>query len=169
MHLGSPTLTFLHVAISLIGIVSGIVVGFGLLSGKRMDTLTSLFLWTTILTSVTGFIFFPFHGVTPGIVVGILSLIVLAIAWVARYNKKMEGPWRKTYVVTAMIALYLNVFVLIAQSFAKVPALHALAPTQNEPAFKIAQLVCLLIFLVWTTGAAIKFRPAETAAVTATA
>ena len=158
MYLGSPTLTFLHVAISLIGILSGIVVGLGLLGGKRMDGLTSLFLWTTILTSVTGFIFFPFHGVTPGIVVGILSLIVLAIAWVARYSKKMDGGWRKVYVITAMIALYLNVFVLIAQSFQKVPALHALAPTQSEAPFKIAQLCCLLLFVIWTILASMKFR-----------
>jgi hypothetical protein len=123
-----------------------------------MDGLTSLFLWTTILTSVTGFIFFPFHGVTPGIVVGTLSLIVLAFAWVARYTKKMEGGWRKAYVITAMIALYLNVFVLIVQSFQKVPALHALAPTQSESPFKIAQLCCLLLFVTWTILATMKFR-----------
>jgi hypothetical protein len=164
MYLGSPTLTFLHVAVSLIGIASGIVVGLGLLAGKRMDGLTSLFLWTTILTSVTGFIFFPFHGVTPGIIVGILSLIALAFAWVARYTKKMEGGWRKAYVITAMIALYFNVFVLIVQSFEKVPALHALAPTQAEAPFKIAQLACLLIFLIWTILATIKFRPDHSAA-----
>jgi hypothetical protein len=158
MYLGSPALTFAHVAISLIGILSGIVVGLGLVVGKRLDGLTSLFLWTTILTSVTGFIFFPFHGITPGIVVGILSLIVLAIAWIARYTKKMEGGWRKAYVITAMIALYFNVFVLIVQSFQKVPALHALAPTQQEAPFKVAQLCCLLIFVVWTTLAALRFR-----------
>lgn len=164
MYLGSPALTFAHVAISLIGIFSGIVVGLGLLAGKRMDGLTSLFLWTTILTSVTGFIFFPFHGVTPGIVVGILSLIALAIAWVARHTKKMEGGWRRTYVIAAMIALYFNVFVLIVQSFQKVPALHALAPTQKEPPFQIAQLVCLLIFVVWTILASLKFRGEAAAA-----
>src|SRR5215472_9275555 len=113
MHFGSPELTFTHVAISLLGILSGIVVGLGLLVGKRMNGLTSLFLWSTILTSVTGFIFFPYRGITPGIVVGILSLIVLGVAWVARYRKKMEGSWRMTYVITAMIALYFNVFVLI--------------------------------------------------------
>jgi hypothetical protein len=164
MYLGSPTLTFLHVAISLIGILSGIVVGLGLLAGKRMDGLTSFFLWTTILTSVTGFVFFPFHGVTPGIIVGILSLIVLVFAWVARYTKKMEGGWRKAYVVTAMIALYFNVFVLIVQSFQKVPALHALAPTQNEAPFKIVQLCCLLIFVIWTILATMRFRSESSAA-----
>jgi len=158
MYLGSPTLTFLHVAISLIGILSGIVMGLGLLAGKRLDGLTSFFLWSTILTSVTGFIFFPFHGVTPGIVVGILSLIALAFACVARYTKRMEGGWRKAYVITAMIALYFNVFVLIVQSFQKVPALHALAPTQQEAPFKIAQLTCLLIFAIWTILATMKFR-----------
>jgi len=158
MHLGSPALTFVHVAISLIGILSGIVVGLGLVVGKRLDGLTSLFLWTTILTSVTGFIFFPFHGITPGIVIGILSLIALAIAWVARYTKKMEGGWRKAYVITAMIALYFNVFVLIVQSFQKIPGLQALAPTQKEPPFQIAQLACLLIFVVWTILATLEFR-----------
>ena len=164
MYLGSPALTFAHVAISLIGILSGIVVGLGLVAGRRMDGLTSFFLWTTILTSVTGFIFFPFHGVTPGIVVGILSLIALAIAWVARYTKKTHGGWRRTYVIAAMIALYFNVFVLIAQSFQKVPALHSLAPTQKEPPFQIAELVCLLIFVVWTILASLKFRAEAVAA-----
>ena len=165
MYLGSPALTIAHVAISLIGIFSGVIVGLGLLAGKRMDGLTSLFLWTTILTSVTGFVFFPFHGVTPGIVIGILSLIALAFAWVARYTKKMQGGWRKVYVITAMISLYFNVFVLIAQSFQKIPALHALAPTQSEAPFKIAQLCCLLLFAIWTILAAMKFRSESVAAV----
>jgi hypothetical protein len=164
MYLGSPELTFTHVAISLIGILSGMVVGLGFLAGKRMDGLTSLFLWSTILTSVTGLVFFPYRGVTPGIVIGVLSLIVLAIAWVARYTKKMEGGWRRTYVITAMIALYFNVFVLIVQSFQKVKALNALAPTQQEAPFKIAQLCCLLVFLVWTITATMKFRSEAVAA-----
>ena len=108
--------------------------------------MTQLFLWTTVATSVTGF-FFPFHGMTPGIVVGILSLIVLALAFRAR------GRWRKTYIVSSMLALYFNVFVLVVQSFEKVPALTALAPTQSEPPFQIAQAIVLIIFVILTIQA----------------
>lgn len=109
-------LTLVHVAISLAGILSGLVVLFGLIGGKRLDGWTAVFLSTTIATSVTGF-FFPFHGVTPGIVIGILSLIVLAIAVVARYQRQMAGGWRKTYVISSALALYFNVFVLVVQLF----------------------------------------------------
>src|SRR5438477_12073222 len=106
----TSTFTFVHVLISLVGIGSGFVVIFGLLAGKRLDGWTALFLATTVLTSVTGF-FFPFHGVTPAIVVGIISLVVLAIGIYARYLRKLAGAWRKTYVITALLALYFNVFV----------------------------------------------------------
>jgi hypothetical protein len=152
------TFTLIHVALSLIGIVSGLMVALGLLGAKRLDGFTAIFLVTTVLTSVTGF-FFPFHGVTPGIVVGIISLVMLAIAILARYIGHIAGAWRWIYVVTAMISLYLNVFVLVAQLFEHVPALHALDPTQSGPPFKITQLVVLVIFLVWTIAAAIKFHP----------
>jgi magnesium-transporting ATPase (P-type) len=106
---------------------------------------------------VTGF-FFPFHGVTPAIVVGVISLVVLAVAIIARYVRRLAGAWRWIYVVTVMIALYLNVFVLIVQLFQKVPALKALAPTQSEPPFAVTQLVVLALFVVLTIMAAIKFR-----------
>ena len=149
--------TKLHVVISLIGIVSGLVVMFGLLVGRRLNAWTALFLITTVLTSLTGF-FFPFHGVTPAIVVGIISLIVLAVAIVARYACHLAGAWRWIYVVTAMISLYLNVFVLIVQLFQKVPALKALAPTQSEPPFAVTQLVVLALFVLLTIIAAIRFR-----------
>jgi hypothetical protein len=147
-------LTVVHVAISLIGIAAGLVVLFGFFTSKRLVWWNSLFLWTTVATSVTGF-FFPFHGITPGIVVGILSLIVLAVAFRAR------NRWRRTYVIAAMLALYFNVFVLVVQLFEKVPALKALAPTQSEDPFKFAQGLVLGLFVGFTIGAVLKYRPQE--------
>jgi K+-transporting ATPase A subunit len=149
--------TKLHVVISLIGIMSGLVVMFGLLAGRRLNGWTALFLVSTLLTSVTGF-FFPFHGVTPAIVVGIISLVLLAVAMVARYARHLGGAWRWIYVLAAMISLYLNVFVLVVQLFQKVPALKALAPTQSEPPFAVTQLVVLVLFVALTITAAIRFR-----------
>ncbi len=151
--------TLAHVIISLIAILSGLVVAYGLLHGRRFDEVTAIFLLMTVATSVTGF-FFPFHGVTPGIKIGVISMVLLAIAILARYALHMAGPWRRIYVITAMLALYLNVFVLVVQSFEKVPALHALAPTQKEPPFAIAQLVVLVLFIVLTVFAARRFRTA---------
>jgi len=152
-------LTLVHVVLSLVGIAAGFVVLLGLLAGRLPVKWNSLFLVTTIATSVTGF-FFPFHKVTPGIVVGVISLVVLAIALVALHSKRLEGVWRRIYVVTAMVALYLNVFVLIVQLFEKVPALHAMAPTQSEPPFKMAQLGNLALFAVLTILATRRFgRP----------
>jgi hypothetical protein len=151
------TLILLHVVISLIGIFSGVVVAFGLLTAKRLDGWTAVFLLTTVLTSVTGF-FFPFHRFLPSHGVGILSLVVLALAIAARYVFHLAGGWRRTYVITAMIALYLNVFVLVVQLFEKIPALKELAPTQSEPPFKLTQLVVLNILVFLTIIAAIKFR-----------
>jgi hypothetical protein len=132
--------TLIHVIISLIGIASGFVVLSGMLSAKPLPGWTSLFLITTILTSVTGF-FFPFHGITPGIIIGIISLVVLAVTLYALYARRLAGVWRKVYVITALFALYMNFFVFIVQSFEKIPALRALAPTQAEPPFAITQLV----------------------------
>ncbi len=149
--------TKLHVVISLIGIVSGLVVMSGLLVNRRLNGWTALFLISTVLTSVTG-LFFPFHGLTPGIVLAIISLVLLAVAIVARYARDLSGVWRWIYVVTAMVSLYLNVFVLVAQLFQKVPALKALAPTQTEPPFAITQLVVLAMFVLLTILAAIRFR-----------
>lgn len=151
--------TLVHVALSLIGILSGLIVAFGMLAAKRLDGMTVIFLVTTVLTSVTGF-FFPFHGITPGIVIGILSMIVLAIAIFARYSRQLAGHWRGTYVITAMIALYFNCFILIVQLFEKVPALHAIDPTQSGPPFKLTQLTVLVLFVVFTIATTLKFRPA---------
>jgi hypothetical protein len=151
--------TLFHVLISLIAIVAGFIVLFGMIASRRLDRSTSIFLWTTVLTSVTGFMF-PFHGFNPAYTLGLISLVVLAIAIYARNRKHLAGAWRPTYVVSAVLALYMNVFVLIVQLFEKVPALHALAPTQAEPPFKIAQLTTLVAFVVLGILAAIKFHPA---------
>jgi hypothetical protein len=153
--------TIINTLISLIGIFTGLIVLFGLLAGKRLDGWTKWFLITTVLTSVTGF-FFPFHGFTPAIALGIMSLIVLAVAIFARYPRHLAGHWRCIYVVTSVIALYFNVFVLVVQTFEKIPALHAMAPTQTEPPFKLTQLFVLAIFVLLGTIAAIRFRPTPT-------
>ena len=151
------TLTLVHVVLSLLGIFSGFVAVFGLLAAKRMEGWTVLFLASTVATSVTGF-FFPFHHFLPSHAIGIISLVVLAIAIVARYARHLAGAWRRTYVISAVIALYLNFFVLVAQSFMKVPALKAMAPTQSEPPFLVTQAVVMVLFIVLTIFAAIKFR-----------
>jgi hypothetical protein len=143
--------------LSLIGIFAGFFVVLGLLTAKRLDGWTALFLASTVATSATGF-FFPFHGITPADVLGVLSLIVLPVAMYARYGRQLAGVWRRTYAITAMIALYLNVFVLIAQLFDKVPALKALAPTKSEPLFMGTQLVVLVLFAALTIAAVKKFR-----------
>lgn len=162
MILGMTTQTFtiLHVVISFIAILSGFLVAIGFLNGKRLDGLAGLFLVTTILTSVTGF-FFPNSHITPGIIIGIISLAVLTIAVVAQYARALAGAWRSTFVVTAMLALYFNVFVLVVQSFQKVPGLKSLAPTQSEPPFAIAQGIVLLGFIVLTIFAVKRFRVAD--------
>ena len=151
--------TLFHVALSLVGILSGFVVVGGFLTAKRSNGWTALFLTTTVLTSVTGFLF-PFHKFLPSHVLGIVSLLVLAVTIPALYVFHLAGPWRRTYVIGAVIALYLNVFVLIAQFFMKVPALKALAPTQSEPPFLGTQIVVMLIFVVTGVFAAKRF-PAE--------
>lgn len=151
------TFTLFHVVLSLVGIASGLIVVYGLMAGKRLDTWTAIFLIFTVLTSATGFLF-PFTHLLPSHVVGILSLLILAIAIFARYSRRLEGAWRRIYVITAMVALYLNCFVLVAQLFLKVPALHALAPKGNEPPFLIAQLGLLAIFVWLTIVAARRFH-----------
>ena len=148
------TFTLLHVIISLAGIGSGFIVLFGLLNGKRLDGWTAIFLTTTVLTSLTGFLF-PFEGLKPSYIVGGISLVVLAIAIWARYGGRLAGASRWIYVVSAAVALYLNCFVAVVQAFLKIPALHALAPTGSEPPFLIAQTVVLAIF-VWLTWRAAK-------------
>lgn len=154
-----PLFTQVHVAISLIGIAAGFLVIFGMMASKRLPLLTALFLITTILTSVTGF-FFPYHGVTPGIVIGILSLVLLLLALIAYYGGHLAGGWRGTWVITAVLAQFFNFLVLVVQSFEKFPALHALAPTQKEMPFKLAQLATLVLFLILGIVAYRKFRPA---------
>lgn len=151
------TYTLLHVLISLIGIGSGFIVMYGFLTGKRLDGLTAIFLSTTVLTSLTGF-GFPVEHLLPSHIVGAISLVVLAVAIAARYGFHLGGAWRLVYVITAAIALYLNVFVAVVQSFMKIPALHALAPTQKEPPFLIAQLVVMAVFIALTIFAAKRFH-----------
>jgi hypothetical protein len=158
MIFGMTPYTLVHVVISLVGIGSGIVVVLGMLGGRRLDGWTALFLLTTVATSVTGF-GFPFDHLLPSHIVGIISLAVLAIAIVGRYVFHLAGAWRWVYVVAAVIAFYLNVFVLIVQTFLKVPAVHALAPTQAEPPFAIVQGAVLVLFVVLGIAAAIRFRP----------
>jgi hypothetical protein len=138
--------TAFHVIISLIGIVTGLVVLAGMLAASPLEGWTAVFLWTTIATNVTGF-FFPFKGFKPSYVVGLLSLILLALAYRGYYSYHLAGSWRWIYVVTAVTALYFNVFVLIVQSFQKIPALNALAPTQSEKPFKLTQVTALTLFV----------------------
>jgi hypothetical protein len=152
------TFTLVHVVLSLIGIVSGIVVLLGMFSSKTLNGMTAVFLITTALTSITGFMF-PFNGVTPGIIVGAISMVALALAVAARYAFKMQGAWRWIYIVTSGMALFLNVLVLIIQSFQKLPALHALAPNENDPAALITKIVALAAFVVLTIQAVRKFHP----------
>jgi len=165
MILGMSLSTFVtvHVIISLIGIVAGIIVMFGLLGSNRMPGLTAIFLLFTILTSATGFLIPPLlsEKLLPSHIVGILSLVLLAIACVALYGMKLSGAWRSVYVVTAMTSLYLNIFVLIIQAFLKVPALHALAPSvpPSEPPFAIIQGIVLAFFVIVIIGAVRRFRP----------
>lgn len=147
MSEGVVLLTRLHTAISLIGIGSGLVVVWGLFRGQPLPRWTAVFLTTTIATSVTGY-FFPFRELLPSHIVGAVSLAVLAVVLWARYGRGAQGRWGQVYVVGAVLALWLNVFVLVAQLFNKVPALHELAPTQTEPPFGVAELVAFAIFVV---------------------
>ena len=160
------TFTMVHVIISLIGIASGIIVMFGLLGSNRMPGMTAIFLLFTILTSATGFLIPPLltEKLLPSHMVGILSLVLLAIACIALYAMKLSGAWRWIYVVTAMASLYLNVFVLVIQSFLKIPALHALAPSvpPSEPPFAVIQGIVLAFFIIVIIGAVRRFRPTPT-------
>ncbi len=150
--------TIIHTLISLIAIFTGIVVVFGMLAGAQLNGWTKWFLITAVATTVTGF-FFPFHGFTPAIGLGIISLPFLALTIYARYAKQLVGASRWIYAIGAVICLYFNLFVLVVQLFEKVPALHAMAPTQTEPPFKLTQLVVLALFVLLGIVAAIRFRP----------
>jgi hypothetical protein len=151
-------LLIIHVVISLVGIASGLVVLAGMLAGKRLNGITLVFLVTTVATSLTGFLL-PLNGFTPAVGVAIVSLPVLALACLARYAYNLQGAWRTVYVVSASVALYFNVFVLVVQLFQKVASLKALAPTQTEPAFLIAQASTLGLFVVLGIAAVLRFHP----------
>jgi hypothetical protein len=157
LGMSTSTFTLAHVLISLVGIVSGLIVVFGMISGKRLDGWNPLFLASTVLTSLTGFLF-PFERLLPSHKVGIISLIVLAVALLALYAFHLGGKWRSIYVISAVLALYLNVFVAVVQAFEKVPALKALAPTQSEPPFLVVQTIVLALFVALGIFAAKRFR-----------
>ena len=158
LGLSLSAFTTLHLVLSLVGIAAGFAVVPGLLGGKRQDGMTLLFLVATALTSVTGFMF-PFSSVLPSHIVGAISLVVLAAAVVALYGFRLSGPWRWVYVVGAMMALYLNTFVGVVQAFQKIPALKALAPTQAELPFVVAQVALLVAFLAVGGLGVRRFRP----------
>ena len=152
--------TAVHVVISLIAIVAGLIVMFGLLNSNSMPTLTGLFLLFTILTSVTG-LMFPFEKLLPSHILSIISLVLLAIACFALYGSKLKGGWRATYVVTAIASLYINMFVLVVQTFLKVPALAAIAPGNppSGPVFAVVQGIVLVFFVLVIIGAWRRFKP----------
>ncbi len=166
LGLSLSTFTNIHVAISLFAIFTGIVVVLAMLNARHNPRWTALFLLTTVLTSVTGFMF-PITVVTPAIIVGIISCVLLALALIALYGRHLIGAARWIYVVTAITALWFNVFVLIAQSFQKLPALHALAPTGSEPPFLVAQVATLVVFIALGFLAVRNFRPVMMAPVAA--
>ena len=157
MIFGITTFTLIHVVLSLVGIVTGLVVAGGLAAGRRLDGWIGLFLVTTVLTNVTGF-GFPFVTFLPSHAVGIISLVILPFVIAARYWKQLAGAWRRVFVVGTVLTLYLNVFVLVVQLFRRLPALIAAAPTQKEPPFVVAQLAVLALFVVLTIFAAKRFR-----------
>jgi hypothetical protein len=163
LGLSLSTFTLVHVVVSLIGIAAGFVMMFGMLGSNRMPGWTALFLAATILTSATGFLIPPLLSdkLLPSHIIGILSLVLLAIACFALYGKKLSGAWRWIYVLTALISLYLNVFVLVIQSFLKIGPLHALAPSvpPSEPPFAILQGIVLVFFVIVIIGAIRRFRP----------
>jgi hypothetical protein len=157
MIFGITSFTLFHVLLSLVGMFAGLVVAGGLVSGKRLDGWTGVFLVTTVLTNVTGFLF-PFVSFLPSHGVGILSLLVLPVVIAARYWKRLSGTWRTVYVVGAVLALYLNAFVLLAQLFLRLPALIAAAPTGREPSFLVSQLIVLALFVLLGRAALKGFR-----------
>jgi hypothetical protein len=161
MFFDSMAFTNIHVLISLVGIVAGLVVLYGLLTSRAMPAVTATFLLFTVLTSATGFLF-PRPHLLPSHIVGIISLVLLAAAIYALYSRHLRGAWRRVYVITAVMSLYLNVFVLIVQSYMKVPGLHALAPKGSEPPFAITQGLVLLAFVVLGFLAVRRFHPATT-------
>lgn len=144
---GLQLFTLVHTALSIVAIIAGILVMKGLISSAGRQLWTLLFLWTAAATTVTGF-FFPFNGVTPALILGVISIVPITLAFAGRYRYRLQGTWRGTYVISAVVTLYFNCFVLVVQAFRHVPSLNALAPTQTEPAFQLAQLVNLVLFVV---------------------
>jgi hypothetical protein len=157
-----PTFTLIHTVLSLVGIIAGLIVVGGLIAEQRFSRWTGVYLLTTVLTNITGF-GFPFVTLLPSHIVGGISLLVLAVAIVARYLKRLTGAWRRIFVVTAVLALYLNVFVLVVQLFQKIPGLVAVAPTQSAPAFVVTQLFILVLFAGIGWAAVKGFRTERTA------
>ena len=157
MSFDVTTLLGFHVVVSLVGIAAGLVVLAGLVANKRLEGWTLIFLATTLATSVTGFLF-PVQQILPSHIVGAISIVVLALAIVAKYGKHLAGSWLWIYVVTAVTALYLNVFVLVVQLFLKVEALAVIAPTQQDPPFIIAQSVVLSLFVIAGIVSVLRFR-----------
>jgi hypothetical protein len=158
LGIGLSTYTIIHVIISLIGIVTGFVVIFGMTGNHRLNGWTFWFLLFTVLTSLTGF-GFPFDHLLPSHIVGIISLVVLLIAIVARYSFGLDGPWRWIFIITAVVAQWFNLFVLVVQSFQKIDLLRVMAPTQSEPPFQIAQGAVLIVMIVLAAAALRKFHP----------
>lgn len=157
MSFDLPAFTLIHVVLSILGMISGLVVAGGFIAGTRLDRWTAFFFVTTVLTSITGF-GFPFTTLLPSHMVGILSLLILPVALAARYWKCLAGGWRTTFVITSIAALYLNVFVLFAQLFQKIPALFSIAPTPDTPAFGLTQLLILALFIGIGRAAVTGFR-----------
>lgn len=155
--MSTATFTLVHVLLSLVGIGSGLVVAHGLLNARRLNRWTAIFLATTVATNVTAF-GFPFDHLLPSHKVGIISLVVLAVVILARYAFHLASAWRWIYVVGAIVALYLNVFVLIVQAFHRVPALKAIAPTESEPPFLLTQVVVLALFVILAIVAVRRFH-----------
>ena len=159
LGLSPSAFTLLHVLLSLAGIGAGLVVLAALLRGASAAGWTEVFLVATIATSATGFLF-PFGGVLPAHVMGALSLVALATAMVALYGRQLAGRWRAVFAAMAMVALYFNCFIAVAQLFLKVPVLHDLAPTLSEAPFLAAELVLLALFL-WLGWRVVRVVPAE--------
>lgn len=157
MSFDLPAFTLIHVLLSILGIITGLVMAGGMISGVRLDRWTAFFFVTTVLTSVTGF-GFPAEKLLPSHIVGVLSLLILPVALAARYWKCLAGGWRSTFVITSIAALYLNVFVLFAQLFQKVPALFSIAPTPESPPFGVTQLFILALFIGMGWAAVKGFR-----------
>jgi hypothetical protein len=163
LGLSTSAFTLVHVVISLVGILAGAIVLVAMIGDKRLDGWNVLFLVTTVATSATGFLF---HSTSfgPPHVVGAISLVVMAVALLALYGRHLSGLWRAIYIASAVLALYLNVFVGVVQAFQKLPFLQTLAPTQSEPPFLVAQLVVLVIFVALGFLAVIRFHPLPKAA-----